>query len=533
MNTRAILPALLDRAAERDGGHTAIVMDDRQLTYAELAAASNRIANSLRRRGVEKGDRVLVWMERAPEAVAAIWGILKAGAAYVPIDPATPQPRLAAIANNCRIAGLMTGSDRAAQLDIAAAPSSMRAIWTLDAASVATLDDRHLVTWAEIEAESIEAPPVLIGDQDLASIQYTSGSTGAPKGVMIPHRALYSQADWTAKRYDFTPEDRTGAFMPVHSPMASFDIMATVVAGATSVMIAPRNAAFPAAIAKTFSEQKTTMWYMVTTLLLMMANRGNLRALDLSTLRLVAFGGERLPLAQLREAMEALPRWVKLIHVYSRTEVKIRSYHEVKYPPTDFDTRQIGEVSPEYKMVVLDDDQRPVAPGAAGELWIAGSGLALGYWGMPDLTTATFQSIEMGPNERLRAARTGDLVRRHDDGRLELVGRTDQQIKVRGYRVEIGEVEAVLQSHPDVQRAVVVAEADADIGQRLRAIVVAKKGAGIDDRALREHCIAMLPRYMVPDVVDFRAELPISSNGKVDRLALSTTSEAGEGSRKS
>jgi acyl-coenzyme A synthetase/AMP-(fatty) acid ligase len=334
-------------------------------------------------------------------------------------------------------------------------------------------------------------------------------------------------------RYTFTPEDRTGAFMPVHSPMASFDIMATVVAGATSVMVAPRHAAFPAAIAKTFSEQKTTMWYMVTTLLLMMANRGNLRAVDLSTLRLVAFGGERLPLSQLLEAMQALPRWVKLIHVYSRTEAKVRSYHEVKNPPTDFDTRQIGEVSPEYRMMVLDADQRPMAPGAAGELWIAGPGLALGYWERPDLTDETIQSIEVAPNESLRAARTGDLVKRHGDGRLELVGRTNQQIKVRGYRVEIGEVEAVIESHPGVRRAVVIAEADAEIGKRLRAIVVPKDGQSVDQRSLKDHCIAALQRYMVPDVFEFRSELPLSSNGKVDRQALSRLGEAEEARHKS
>jgi acyl-CoA synthetase (AMP-forming)/AMP-acid ligase II len=223
----------------------------------------------------------------------------------------------------------------------------------------------------------------------------------------------------------------------------------------------------------------------------------------------------------------------KFIHVYSRTEIKIRSYHEVQYPPDELDTRQIGEVASEFRMMVLDDDQRPVAPGTVGELWIAGPGMTMGYWKQPELTAEMMRKIDFGDGERELAARTGDLVRRHADGSLELIGRTDSQVKVRGFRVEIGEVEAALQRHAGVDRAVVLAEADEEIGKRLCAIVVAKKDGGADERALREYCIATLPRYMVPDVFEFRTELPTTSNGKVDRQALSESRKTDEACRKS
>jgi acyl-CoA synthetase (AMP-forming)/AMP-acid ligase II len=222
----------------------------------------------------------------------------------------------------------------------------------------------------------------------------------------------------------------------------------------------------------------------------------------------------------------------RFVHVYARTEAKIRTYHEIKFPPEEFDTHQIGEVPPDVRMLVLDEDQRPAAPGAIGELWIAGSGLMLGYWGLPELTADVMRVIELSATDKVLASRTGDLVRRHGDGRLELIGRADQQIKVRGFRVELGEVEAALQRHAGVERAVVVAEADGDVGRRLRAIVVPRRDGGADQRSLRELCAKTLPRYMIPAVFEFRTELPLTSNGKVDRRALHTSSATAEVRRK-
>lgn len=530
----AILPALLlDRGVERYGSQCAIAMETRRISYDELASSANRIARSLLRHGIGKGERVLLWTNRSPEAVAAIWGILKAGAAYVPMDPMLPAERLAAIASDCQVTGIVSASDHASQIEQALrGGASMRAVWMLDDINEDHISTCPVINGAEIGRESSVTPTLDLDGEDLASIQYTSGSTGTPKGVMIPHRALFSQADWTVNRYGLKPEDRMAAFMPVHSPMATFDIFASAAAGATSVMISPRIASFPAAIAKTFSEEQVTSWYLVTTLLVMMLSRGNLRAHEWPALRFIAYGGERLALKQLRDLMEIFPH-VKFIHVYSRTEIKIRSYHQVKDPPDELDTRQIGEVADELRMLVLDENQRLVAPGAVGELWVAGPGMTLGYWGHPELTTETLRWIDLGGGDKIYAARTGDLVRRNADGSLELVGRTDSQVKVRGFRVDLGELEAALQRHPGVERAVVLAESDEQIGGRLRAIVVAKKDGGADERALRDYCIATLPRYMVPDVFEFRAELPVNSNGKVDRQALSASSEAGKAVRKS
>jgi len=230
-------------------------------------------------------------------------------------------------------------------------------------------------------------------------------------------------------------------------------------------------------------------------------------------------GGEHLPLQRLGELMRLLPR-TRFVVSYGRTEAKVRSLHEVKFPPREIDTRTIGRTARDTRLIVLDEYENPVADGAIGELWIAGPGLMLGYYGQPAMTAEFIRAITLGPNDSVIACRTGDLVRRQADGTLELIGRADDQIKVRGHRVEIAEVETALCRHPAVEAAVVIGVPDAEIGNRLKAVVVLKNGSDISETALRDHCAAELPPHMVPEAIEFRASLPLMSNGKVDRRGL-------------
>jgi acyl-CoA synthetase (AMP-forming)/AMP-acid ligase II len=218
--------------------------------------------------------------------------------------------------------------------------------------------------------------------------------------------------------------------------------------------------------------------------------------------------------------MRLLPH-ARFVISYGRTEAKLRSLHEVKFPPQEIDTRTIGKTAADTRLLVLDEHEKPVADGAIGELWITGPGLMLGYYGLPEMTAEFIRTVTLGPNDSVLACRTGDLVRRRPDGTLELLGRADQQIKVRGYRVEIAEIETALCRHPAVQAAIVIAVPDPETGNRLRAVVVLKKGSAADERALCDHCAAHLPPYMVPEAIEFLASLPLMSNGKVDRRGLS------------
>ena len=515
------LQSFLTETASRHGAHPALSMDDRILTYAELDASANRVANLLIRLGVRNGDRVAMWMPKSLEAIISIWGILKVGAAFVPVDPAAPVSRLATIARDCEVRALVSETARAADLhdELGAAAAVRAVLYAGDGFHTDRDAPWTSATWLEVESESSAPPPVRIDDAALALVQYTSGSGGTPKGVAIPHRALIGQAEWTVAALGLSTDDRIPGYTPLSGAMSTFEIFGGVRAGATVYPVPPRVAPFPAAVAKSWSDQRITAAYVVASVLQMLLSRGNLGALDFSALRTIVIGGEHLPVQRLGELMSLLPR-VRFFICYGRTEAKVRSLHEVKFPPREIDTRTIGRTARDIRLIVLDTNQNPVPDGEVGELWIAGPGLMLGYYGQPAMTAEFIRTVTLGPNDSVIACRTGDLVRRQADGTLELIGRADDQIKVRGHRVEIAEVETALCRHPAVQAAVVIGVPDAEIGNRLKAVVVLKNGSDTSATALRDHCAAELPPYMVPEAIEFRASLPLMSNGKVDRRGL-------------
>jgi amino acid adenylation domain-containing protein len=514
------IPSFLAATASRHGARPALSMNDRVLTYRELDASANRVANSLIRHGVRSGDRVAIWLPKSLEAIISIWGVLKTGAAFVPVDPGAPASRLATIARDCEVRALVTALDRAGDLhQVFGAIAPMRAVlYTGDGDGPIPAARWSCAPWNEVAAESAE-PPVHIDDTALALVQYTSGSAGTPKGVMISHRALAGQADWTVASFGLSSADRIAGYTPLSSAMSTFEIFAGVRAGATVYPVAPQIAPFPAAVAKSWSDQRITAVFVVPSVLQMLLSRGNLGALDFSKLRIIGMGGEHLPVQRLGELMRLLPR-VRFVIAYGRTETKLRALHEVKFPPEEIDTRIIGKTPPDTRLLVLGEDEKPVADGAIGELWVAGPGLMLCYYGLPEMTAQVLRTVRLGPNESVLACRTGDLVRRHADGTLELVGRADDQIKVRGYRVETAEIETALYRHPAVQAAVAIAVPDPETGNRLKAVVVLRNGSEIGEQTLRIHCAAELAPYMVPESIEFRASLPLMSNGKIDRRSL-------------
>jgi amino acid adenylation domain-containing protein len=521
----APLQTFLEATAARHGARIALSLDDSVLTYAELDAGANRVANSLIRHGVRVGDRVALWMPKSIEAIVSIWGILKAGAALVPVDPAAPVSRLATIARDCETRAVIAGTDRADDIQNefgGAAP--MRAVLYSGAGSLTARGAQwSSATWNEIQSESAAPPPVRIDDAALAVVQYTSGSTGAPKGAAIPHRALVTQAEWTVSALGLSCDDRLPGYTPLSSSMSTFEIFAGALAGASVYPVSPRLAPFPAAVAKSWSEQRVTAMYVVASVLQMLLNRGNLGGLDFSALRLILVGGEHMPAQRLAELMGLLPQ-ARFVIAYGRTEAKVRSIHEVPYPPKEIDTRTIGRIGADTRLFIFDEEQQPVADGEIGELWIAGPGLMIGYYGLPEMTAEVISTVKPGPDESVLACRTGDLARRHADGTLELLGRADHQVKVRGYRVETGEIETALCRHLAVHAAVVLAIPDPETGNRLKAVVVLKTGSDAGEDTLRDHCAEQLPPYMVPESIEFRTSIPLMSNGKVDRRALRESS---------
>ena len=524
MNVHRLLPRLVTLSAVRHAGAPAIVMDGVTLDYGTLEQRSNRFARSLVAHGVRRGDRVALWLPKSPDAIVALYGIMKAGAAYVPGDPASPASRLAYIARDCAVAGLVTTRDRAQALDEAfAGRAPMRALWFADADDaraelphVAGLPGVHWAALASEEPRAFDSPAL---EDDLAYILYTSGSTGDPKGVMLSHRNCRVFTDWAAETFALTSQDRVANQAPFHFDLSTFDLFSAAAAGASVHPVSPRIAAFPAAVAMRWTQDRLSVWYCTPSSLVLMLTRGGLEKQDLSALRVLLFAGEVFPTKYLRQLVALAPH-ARYANLFGPTETNVCTWLEVKQAPEGDAPLSIGRACPYDEALVLDDALRPVPAGGVGELWIRGASVMHGYWGSPERTALALQTIDIAPGIRDRAYRTGDLVRVLSDGNLEFLGRRDHQVKTRGYRVELGEIETRLAAHPAVGEAVVVAVPDDEVTNRLKAVVVSKADVEVSADELREHCARTLPRYMVPETVEFRKDLPRTSSGKVDRRAL-------------
>jgi amino acid adenylation domain-containing protein len=524
-----VLPDLLSGSAARHGARDAVVMDGRRLTYLALEEDANRLARSLIAHGVRRGDRVGLWLPKSHEAVVALWGILKAGAAYVPVDPGAPPARLGFIARDGALAGLVTRADRAAGLAAAFADDApMRALWYADDPDdPPRIADRPGVPWRALAAESASAPDSAPGPDELAYILYTSGSTGEPKGVMHTHASALAFVEWSAAEFGVGPEDRLAGHAPFHFDLSTFDLFASAHGGAALYPVPARAASFPAAIAKLYAGERLTIWYETPSGLVLMLTRGNLPSLDLSALRVLLFAGEVMPVRVLRELMALAPH-ARFANLYGPTETNVCTWHAVTTPPDEGRALPIGRACSGDTLAILDEAGAPVATGTPGELWVHGGSVMRGYWGHPERTAETLRPIALPGGGTGVAYRTGDIVRDPGDGVLEFLGRRDHQIKTRGYRVELGEIEAVLQRHPAVAEAVVLAVPDPEITHRLLAVVVLAAGTALDEAALKQHCAAALPRYMVPEHIGARDALPRTSSGKVDRRALLPSSPSGD-----
>ena len=511
------LSQLLDYSAQRAPEKEAVrVPGSSSLTYAELAALSDQVRDRLWHLGVRPGDRVGLRLHKTLDAVVAIFGILKAGAAYVPVDAESPAARGAYILNDCAVKAVFTERALAASLtDELAKKGAAPEILAFEPAPAAAglralLDERQAVD---------PAPPVpsaVRGSDDIAYILYTSGSTGNPKGVVLSHGNAASFIDWCSDTFEPTESDVFSSHAPFHFDLSILDIYVPMKHGATLVLFGEELGKDPVRLASTIASERISMWYSTPSILNFLALYGRLDRYDYSALRMVFFAGEVFPIPQFTvlRALWPAPRYFNL---YGPTETNVCTFYEV--PADDswkaMSTFPIGRMCEPNQGLVVDEHDRPVRPGEPGELLVAGPNVMQGYWNLPDQNARAF-FVDGGR----QWYRTGDIVSEDEVAVYRYLGRRDRMVKRRGYRVELGEIEAALARHADIKEVAVVSIPDPESGVRIQAFVSCADGRTLSIIGLKSISSKSLPPYMIPDAFRIVDSLPRTSTNKVDLQAL-------------
>jgi len=522
-----LLPGLLRHSASEHPGRPAIMLADRTMTYSELDRASDRLAGLLVRNGVKIEDRVGLVCKKSIESIVGVFGVLKAGAVYVPIDPGAPSGRIRHILRNCGI-GFLIGPAKETDAVLSSQegpenPPPDVLITDIPEKEYSFKGNySRIMYWGDLSGLSDEPViPSQQSDDSPAYILHTSGSTGVPKGVVISHKNAIAFVDMAAEFFGIQPDDRLCNHASLTFDLSMFDIYVAIKAGAAIVLVPESLSVFPARLAEYIERMSITVWNSVSSVLSLLAVRGNLPKFHCPALRLVIFSGEILPVKYLRILKEYM-RNASFFNIYGQTEANSSTYYRIhEIPENDAWKIPIGKPFPNFDVFVLDETGKVVEePGGEGELYVKASTVAIGYWRDEQRTKERFIADPRIPGSPICVYRTGDIVRIDENGDLVFSGRKDHLVKSRGYRIELEEIEVVLNSHPNVRQAAAIPVPDEMVGNRILACVSwDDKVEPVEEEIIR-HCSRLLPHYMVPESIRFYKKLPQSMNGKIDRKIL-------------
>ena len=481
------------QSTDTDGSADALIFENGSLTYDAFHGRVNALAATLQERGVGPGSLVGVLMDRSPEMMIALWSVLRSGAAYLPLDPADPAERRNFVLDDADPALILT----TAALEQQVRGASL--VYELDAAA------------AEHAGEVTDAS----GPEDPAYVIYTSGSTGRPKGVIVPRGGVLNRLEWMQETFRLTARDRILHKTPFTFDVSVWEIFWPFMFGAGLVLSRPGGQGDPTCLAQLMRRENVSIVHFVPPMLRLFLEEPGAR--DLPALRAVVCSGDVLP-AALRDRFFELYPDKELYNLYGPTEASI-DVTAWRCAPEDEDV-PIGTEIRNTRIFLMDGALNPLADGESGEICISGAGLARGYLNREELTAEKFVTAEID-GQAVRIYRSGDLGRRRSDGALEFLGRMDQQLKIRGFRVEPGEIEAALNQHPGVG-AVAVLGLVAGAGEEDRALVayVVAPDESVSADQLRAYLEDRLPEYLIPAHFLFLEELPLTANGKLDRSAL-------------
>lgn len=494
------LQGKFERWAQETPNSTAVIFREASLTYNELDRRANRVAKLLRTQGVDRGSIVGICLSRCLEMVIGLFGILKAGAAYMPIDPDFPEGRIAYMLADAKVSHVLTTSQW------------LRVLLTHEVKVIA-LDE---LDFDKDDQDSL-ALSVSPGPRDLAYVIFTSGSTGQPKGVMVSHGAIYNRLQWMQAEYGLGTYDRVMQKTPFTFDVSVWEFFWPLSEGACLVVAEPERHKESAYLVELIKKQRVTCLHFVPSMLQLFLHE-DLTGCD--SLKLIICSGEAMTVEQCRR-LQALPG-VKAHNLYGPTEAAVDvTYWDCDEWHDQYLSVPIGKPIANTQIYILNERLQPSPIGVPGELYIGGHNLAEGYLNKPEMTERQFIPNPFEKSADARLYKTGDLARFRSDGNIEYIGRMDSQVKLRGLRIELGEIEFLLRQYPGIAEAIVIVNRFGDHDERLAAYVVLEKPeAPLDTVAVSAFLGKRLPNYMVPSTIMAIPELPLTANGKLDRKGL-------------
>lgn len=502
-----LLHELLENSARQYADKIAVVEPGvAEISYGEFYRLADTVCETLRSHGIGAGDRVGIHIAKSIASLASVFGILKSGAAYVPVDSTAPASRNGFIFSDCAVRCVITRNPEGTGLDTSNAISNPFG----DAEHL--LADLVLVPQAP-EVESEAAPDV----SGLAYILYTSGSTGKPKGVMLTHANGLAFIDWCSEVLEPNENDRFSSHAPFHFDLSILDIYLSIKHGARLVLIGEDAGRQPKTLASLIADEGISVWYSTPSILRLILEVKDIQDYDHSSLRIVIFAGEVFPIKHLKALIGLWPE-PRYFNLYGPTETNVCTYYEVPTPlPDEWNVPvPIGTVCSGDAAIVMDEQDREVTFGEEGELYITGPSVTSGYWNLPERNAVAFFIDADGT----QWYKTGDIVRQDDGGNYIYVSRRDRMIKRRGYRVELGEIEAALYRHESITEAAVLAVPDQNGDLSVKAFI---NWMGEDRPSiikLKRFCVENLPGYMIPDSFSVQPVLPKTSTDKIDYQRL-------------
>jgi amino acid adenylation domain-containing protein len=495
-----ILRDLVIQRVQKMPDALAVKGPDMSLTYGQLDDLANRFAHALAALGVRRGDRVGIWLGKSARAVVAMQGVLRLNAIYVPLDPLSPVARIRMIVQDCAMCALVTTQKRGQ----AVLTGDLRHVVCLylDGEGAGSHGD-DLLAFPNTKVQEIMLP------DDIAYILYTSGSTGKPKGVCISNRNALAFVEWASQMLEANSADRLANHASFHFDLSVLDLYVAFHAGAATYLIPDEVSYLPEYLVSFLVQEAITVWYSVPSVLMLMMEQGGLLEDRSPFLRALLFAGESFPLKHLRRLYRHYSPRVRFFNLYGPTETNVCTYYEIRHLPEDWNEPvPIGKACSGDQVWAQKEDGSLAQPGEEGELMVVGPTVMVGYWGQPAYGDKPYA--------------TGDLVQLLDDGNYVYIGRRDQQVKVRGHRIELGAIETALEEHPAIHEAAVTVM-NTGLQARLVAFIVPANGLVPSLIEVKRHCAERLPRYMIVDEVHAIPALPRTRNGKLDRLALSNS----------